>query len=39
VVDSDAPIKGARYSMGYVSESSAMVFYSRWQELMNPVRA
>jgi phenylpropionate dioxygenase-like ring-hydroxylating dioxygenase large terminal subunit len=34
VVDSDTPIKGARYSMGYVSESSAMVFYSRWQELM-----
>ena len=34
-VDSDAPIKGARYSGGYVSESSALVFYNRWQELMD----
>ncbi|MGA2392873.1 MAG: aromatic ring-hydroxylating dioxygenase subunit alpha [Candidatus Lustribacter sp.] len=34
-VDSDAPIKGARYSGGFVSESSAMVFYNRWQELMD----
>ena len=33
-VDSDAPIEGARYSGGFVSESSAMVFYNRWQELM-----
>lgn len=33
-VDSDVPLKGARYSGGYVSESNAMVFYGRWQELM-----
>jgi hypothetical protein len=33
-VDSDAPIAGARYSGGFISESSAMVFYNRWQELI-----
>ena len=33
-IDSDDPIRGARYSGGFISESSAMVFYNRWQELM-----
>jgi phenylpropionate dioxygenase-like ring-hydroxylating dioxygenase large terminal subunit len=32
--DSESPLKGARYAGGYVSESNAMVFYNRWQELM-----
>ena len=27
-------LRGARYSAGFISESSAMVFYNRWQELM-----
>jgi hypothetical protein len=34
-VDSESPIRGARYSGGFISESSALVYYGRWQELMD----
>jgi len=33
--ESDEPLHGARYSGGFMSETNAMVFYGRWQELMD----